>query len=686
MKKSKKLLAVIAVVVALSLGATLFFLQAGAYDATPTVAGGSTFYVVLAADGTVWAWDTSAGGPFGFTVPTQLSGLTDIKEISAGLNHFLALDKDGNVYSMGDNTYGQLGMGAGPANWTTPTEITSLSNVTAIAAGGYHNLVIQGGAVQSWGLNADGQLGTGNITSRNTPGPTAGGNLTSGVTQIGAGINHSIALKNGVMWAWGDNRQKQIGTGTGTNPITTPDNTEKGLTNNNITAIGAGLLHTVALRNGVVWITGDDTSNQLGGANTTGNSFGTVLGLPNNIVDIAVGSNYTVALDADGNVYAWGGPYGQKNGTKSPPIATGAESIFIGSNGVVTMDTDGNIFVDDGNGPTQLPFNAKDAHVHTWSWTSDADHHWQVCTDCGTTSVVQEHNWGAWTIVVPATKDAAGMSMRLCPTCGADDYDDNVPFDCPHDGDTYAIETLAPTCTATGLKDVYCTECDEKIAEDVEVAINPANHAGYGTYDVVTLAATCADTGLKNVCCEGCDIALQTDVEVAINPANHTGYGTYDVVTLAATCADTGLKNVCCEGCDVALQTDVEVAINPANHAGYGTYDVVTLAATCTVAGSKDICCAGCDEVLDTVAIPATGHDWGDWEPYGEGIEKRVCNTCGKDELRIVGNPNPGGTECPRCGQVHTSILDRIFCFILTLIRMILNFFLKLLGLPLLAA
>jgi hypothetical protein len=96
---------------------------------------------------------------------------------------------------------------------------TALSASMAIAAGGFHSLALKGdGTVWAWGYNRDGQLGDGTTTNRTTPVQVSG---LSGVTAIAAGTHHSLALKgDGTVWAWGGNWYGQLGDGTTTNSTT----------------------------------------------------------------------------------------------------------------------------------------------------------------------------------------------------------------------------------------------------------------------------------------------------------------------------------------------------------------------------------------------------------------------------------------------------------------------------------
>ncbi|CAN5239158.1 hypothetical protein BH18ACT10_BH18ACT10_07350 [soil metagenome] len=123
------------------------------------------------------------------------SGLTNVKTISAGWKHNLALKNDGTVVAWGDNASGQTNVPLG------------LTNVQAISAGGSHSLALKAdGTIVSWGDNSYGQ--------RNMP---AG--LTN-VKAISAGYTHSLALKNdGTVVAWGYNSNGQTNVPAGVNEV-----------------------------------------------------------------------------------------------------------------------------------------------------------------------------------------------------------------------------------------------------------------------------------------------------------------------------------------------------------------------------------------------------------------------------------------------------------------------------------
>ena len=122
----------------------------------------------------VVAWGDNGDGQT--TVP---SGLSNVVAIAAGGYHSLALTAEGRVVAWGDNGCGQT---------TVPS---GLSNVVAIAAGGDHSLALTAeGRVVAWGYNWYGQT---NVPSG-----------LSNVVAIAAGGCHSLALTaEGRVVAWG---------------------------------------------------------------------------------------------------------------------------------------------------------------------------------------------------------------------------------------------------------------------------------------------------------------------------------------------------------------------------------------------------------------------------------------------------------------------------------------------------
>ncbi|MHB8337062.1 MAG: RCC1 domain-containing protein, partial [Ignavibacteriaceae bacterium] len=278
--------------------------------------------------GNLYTWGDNTYGQLGIGDTTQQnipvkvilpSGVTSWMTVAGGSNHSLAIGSDGNLYAWGYNAFGQLGIG-NTTNQSTPVKVPLPSGVTSwtkVAAGWYHSLAIgSDGNLYAWGYNAYGQLGIGNTTQQNSPVKVP---LPSGVTSwtsVVSGWSHCLAIGNdGNLYAWGDNANGQLGIGNTTQqntPVKVP--LPSGVTS--WTAMAGGWFHSLAIGNdGNLYAWGDNAYGQLGIGNMTQQNTPVKVPLPSGVTSwtaMAGGWFHSLAIGSDGNLYTWGyNAYGQ---------------------------------------------------------------------------------------------------------------------------------------------------------------------------------------------------------------------------------------------------------------------------------------------------------------------------------------------------------------------------------------
>jgi alpha-tubulin suppressor-like RCC1 family protein len=271
----------------------------------------------------VYAWGEGYLGQLGINdrnrsyvyKPMEVYNLKDVIDVSAGNSFSLALKKDGNVYTWGDNQYGQLGI-----NFTLLSPHFPPPNELFIMP------------LRSWINNMIHYTSKYTIVPLQTDKPAEIKKLE--VVDVSAGGDHALALlEDGTVWAWGRNDMGQLGdkkTYNFTNvpvKVILPDNTT-------IESISAGQNHSLALdNNGNVWAWGDNSFKQIGNNKTDKKGYCTlpvkVSGLTD-IIEISAGANHNLALDGNGSLYGWGSnKYGQLGQYKNNLIIEEPQKIEI---------------------------------------------------------------------------------------------------------------------------------------------------------------------------------------------------------------------------------------------------------------------------------------------------------------------------------------------------------------------
>lgn len=246
----------------------------GTFSGGVEVVGGQATSYALRSDGTVWAWGSNQSGEFGngvtggisdFPVEASIGG---VQEIAAANATVYALKTDGTVWSWGWGVNGELGNGQSGAytESNVPVQVVGISGtataVTSIGAGGM--ALTNSGSVYTWGYNGSGELGngtSGGFAATATLVPNLGPVVRIGGT--GGENNAGAILANGQTYSWGDNTCGQLGIGSQSGgcdaTVTCPDCSDVPVA----TSIGSG-------------------------------------------VELSIGNQSVMELDATGSVWGWG--------------------------------------------------------------------------------------------------------------------------------------------------------------------------------------------------------------------------------------------------------------------------------------------------------------------------------------------------------------------------------------------
>ena len=289
-----------------------------------TVSGGTNWKQVevfdshtaaIKTDGTLWLWGDGTGGKFGNNASTNasspvqtVSGGTNWKQVSGGLDNTVAIKTNGTLWLWGRNFYGQLGnndSGDSTANKSSPVQTVSAgTNWKYVSCGETFVTALKtDGTLWTWGRNNNGQLGDNTTTNKSSPIQT----VASGTNwkQVSAGGYYVAAIKtDGTLWSWGNNGTVgRLGDGT-TTAKSSPVQTVSGGFNWKQVSCAPGLgAQTLAIKtDGTLWLWGANASGQLGTNDTTPQSspVQTVAG-GSNWMNISSGKDHILAIRDNSN-------------------------------------------------------------------------------------------------------------------------------------------------------------------------------------------------------------------------------------------------------------------------------------------------------------------------------------------------------------------------------------------------
>ncbi|MDR2713480.1 MAG: S8 family serine peptidase [Clostridiales bacterium] len=305
--------------------------------AVTAVASGSFYTLALNRDGSLWAFGYNLFGELGDgtviqrNTPVRVGTDNDWATVAAGRSvsaHSLALKTDGSLWAWGYNSYGQLGLGEKTTCQLTPAPVGTDKDWAAISAGNEHTIALKtDGSLWAWGSNREGQLGNG-VGSGEYPDPIRVGADSIWIA-VAAGGRHTLAVKkDGSLWAWGWNTTGQLGIGT-----TAQSNAPVRVgSDNDWIAVSANREHSIALKtDGSLWAWGNNRYGKLGDGTETQRLNPVRVGSDHDWAEISAGNDHTIALKRDGSLWAWGnndsGQLGNNPATGSTiPVRTGTDN------------------------------------------------------------------------------------------------------------------------------------------------------------------------------------------------------------------------------------------------------------------------------------------------------------------------------------------------------------------------
>ena len=273
---------------------------------------GNSFTMSLSNNGEVYSVGRRVLGAHGqeeeiVFPPKKISSLPIIKAIDSGAEHAICLDIEGNIYSFGMNAYGQLGVGLDHERflYTHLPQKLDLPLITQFSCGeGFTICLSEDGELYSFGENRYGQLGHEDMEYYNYPKKIE---KIEKVEFVECG-NHFVICKkeNGNIYGWGYNEYNQLST-------CDCDTFPYRICNwpKNIVDIKCGDNHTLVLTsNQTVYACGSNHVGQLGIISKfQQEQILRKIDTLSEIVRISCGYNHSMCIDAYDNLYIFGHNY-----------------------------------------------------------------------------------------------------------------------------------------------------------------------------------------------------------------------------------------------------------------------------------------------------------------------------------------------------------------------------------------
>lgn len=243
---------------------------------------------------------TSEGVDGSATITVQVN--LAFPALDGGYSHTCSLTSTGVTYCWGLNTEGQLGSGVISPGSAVPILVTGGVTFASLYPAGRHTCALtSSGAAWCWGSNARGQLGNGDTLTTAAPVIVAGGHSFS---QLTGGFSHVCGLAaGGAAYCWGSNTQGELGNGNTTQRVL-PTLVSGG---HQFVALSARGAHSCGIDTaGETWCWGKNADGELGDASRTNRTVPVLVQGGLAFTSMTTGAGHTCALTAAGAAWCWG--------------------------------------------------------------------------------------------------------------------------------------------------------------------------------------------------------------------------------------------------------------------------------------------------------------------------------------------------------------------------------------------
>lgn len=308
-----------------------------------SIQSGRKFTVTLDDEGSVWWFGdifTNGGYIEKSSIPKRIEDISNVIEISCGIEFILFVDVEGFAYYKG-KLFGKV---------DPLTKFETLKDIMHVSSGRHHGVFLDTfGNCFGVGKSIYDSLGMPEEMSNASPLPKKIIHNAGVIKQIACGDYYTCLLnEDGKVFGCGSNSFKQLSTkyeiGKGVQEIYYPETIE---------LMSAGSYHLLALsEHGNVWAVGSCSDGKSGikDQNISSNGSTTKVNFPEDVIikALATAVNHSLAIDSEGNLWTFGKSYVTDKSYRIPTINPSIQNVLTlcqGGLGGYLLKTQENICV-----------------------------------------------------------------------------------------------------------------------------------------------------------------------------------------------------------------------------------------------------------------------------------------------------------------------------------------------------